>query len=149
MGDLRNIFCIMLSSKIYESYIIDWLKSEVTCKYNQYGGIKGFSVLHLLADLWDEVLGSLGDERAAAVITNINYAKAFNRLSFQHCLRAFARKGASTQTIALWATFLSNKTMTVKVAGAWSTLRPVYGGCLLYTSPSPRDRQKSRMPSSA
>ena len=24
-----------------------------------------------------------------------------------------------------------------------------YGGCLLYTSPSPRDRQKSRMPSSA
>ena len=25
----------------------------------------------------------------------------------------------------------------------------VVGGCLLYTSPSPRDRQKSRMPSSA
>ena len=24
-----------------------------------------------------------------------------------------------------------------------------YDGCLLYTSPSPRDRQKSRMPSSA
>ena len=27
--------------------------------------------------------------------------------------------------------------------------RAVYTGCLLYTSPSPRDRQKSRMPSSA
>ena len=27
-------------------------------------------------------------------------------------------------------------------------LGPIYG-CLLYTSPSPRDRQKSRMPSSA
>ena len=25
----------------------------------------------------------------------------------------------------------------------------ILGGCLLYTSPSPRDRQKSRMPSSA
>ena len=25
----------------------------------------------------------------------------------------------------------------------------IYIGCLLYTSPSPRDRQKSRMPSSA
>ena len=25
----------------------------------------------------------------------------------------------------------------------------IYDGCLLYTSPSPRDRQKSRMPSSA
>ena len=29
-----------------------------------------------------------------------------------------------------------------------STMKPIYG-CLLYTSPSPRDRQKSRMPSSA
>ena len=27
--------------------------------------------------------------------------------------------------------------------------QPGGGGCLLYTSPSPRDRQKSRMPSSA
>ena len=26
---------------------------------------------------------------------------------------------------------------------------PQYNACLLYTSPSPRDRQKSRMPSSA
>ena len=28
-------------------------------------------------------------------------------------------------------------------------VKPVLSGCLLYTSPSPRDRQKSRMPSSA
>ena len=28
-------------------------------------------------------------------------------------------------------------------------IREIYYGCLLYTSPSPRDRQKSRMPSSA
>ena len=28
-------------------------------------------------------------------------------------------------------------------------LKRKYGSCLLYTSPSPRDRQKSRMPSSA
>ena len=30
-----------------------------------------------------------------------------------------------------------------------STAAILYGSCLLYTSPSPRDRQKSRMPSSA
>ena len=29
------------------------------------------------------------------------------------------------------------------------TVRVIDGTCLLYTSPSPRDRQKSRMPSSA
>ena len=32
---------------------------------------------------------------------------------------------------------------------AGSTFKKVYYDCLLYTSPSPRDRQKSRMPSSA
>ena len=30
-----------------------------------------------------------------------------------------------------------------------STLDEIVNSCLLYTSPSPRDRQKSRMPSSA
>ena len=30
-----------------------------------------------------------------------------------------------------------------------SDFEEILGACLLYTSPSPRDRQKSRMPSSA
>ena len=34
-------------------------------------------------------------------------------------------------------------------AGKSTTLMAISGICLLYTSPSPRDRQKSRMPSSA
>ena len=41
-------------------------------------------------------------------------------------------------------------------ANVFAELRPfvsgistAFGGCLLYTSPSPRDRQRSRMPSSA
>ena len=35
----------------------------------------------------------------------------------------------------------------IKSGEDWSF--PYYRDCLLYTSPSPRDRQKSRMPSSA
>ena len=34
-------------------------------------------------------------------------------------------------------------------SGSRLTSEKVFGVCLLYTSPSPRDRQKSRMPSSA
>ena len=33
--------------------------------------------------------------------------------------------------------------------GSYTFLFEQINGCLLYTSPSPRDRQKSRMPSSA
>ena len=50
--------------------------------------------------------------------------------------------------------------ITMSIAGIWMATGDLWGGkfpalrgqlydCLLYTSPSPRDRQKSRMPSSA
>ena len=128
IGDLRNISCTMLPSKVYESFVLDWLSQEVKCKGNQYGGIKGSSVNHLLIDLWNDLALNLEDARAATLITAIDYAKAFNRLSFQHCLGAFVRKGASTETVALLATFLSNRTMTVRVGSEWSRPRPVFGG---------------------
>ena len=37
----------------------------------------------------------------------------------------------------------------VEAPSAERALELMHSGCLLYTSPSPRDRQKSRMPSSA
>ena len=35
------------------------------------------------------------------------------------------------------------------ITGIYQELIDTLGGCLLYTSPSPRDRTRSRMPSSA
>ena len=40
-------------------------------------------------------------------------------------------------------------TMAGVIGGGATTYAWTHNGCLLYTSPSPRDRQKSRMPSSA
>ena len=40
-----------------------------------------------------------------------------------------------------------NQFATVRLG--WHTRPPLAGSCLLYTSPSPRDRTRSRMPSSA
>ena len=127
LGNLRNISCPMLPSKIYESFVLNWLSSEVTCKKNQYGGVKGCGVGHLLVDMWDHICTSLEDARAAVNITAVDYAKAFNRLSFQHCLEAFVRKGASSELLQLLATFLSNRTMSVRVNNTWSDPRTVYG----------------------
>ena len=70
----------------------------------------------------------LEDNRAAAVLTAIDYSKAFNRLDYQACLDSLASKGASNQVLGLVATFLSNRTMQVKVDDNWSMPRPVTGG---------------------
>ena len=45
--------------------------------------------------------------------------------------------------------FLKNRQFSVRLGACLSGLFDQEMGCLLYTSPSPRDRQKSRMPSSA
>ena len=128
LTNLRNISCTELPSKIYESFLLQWVGEEVKLRANQFGGVKGCGTPHMLVSVWDDVLRTLEDYRAGAVLSSIDYAKAFNRLSYQHCLQAFARKGASNMTVRLIATFLSNRRMTVRVGSAWSEPRPVAGG---------------------
>ena len=128
-GDLRNISCTMLVSKVMESFVLGWASQEVAVKYNQFGGIKGCSGSHMIIGVWQKIMSNLEDRRAATVLTSIDYAKAFNRLSFQHCLAAFARRGASAPVLKLLAAFLTDRRMMVRVGAAWSSQRKVTGGC--------------------
>ena len=41
ISGLRNISCMLLASKIYESYVLNWAQLEVKLKSNQYGGVRG------------------------------------------------------------------------------------------------------------
>ena len=114
-NDLRNISCTALVSKVYKSYVLQWLKEEVSVKPNQFGGEKGCSVDHLLIGAWNEICQNLEDSRAVALLTAIDYAKAFNRLSFQRCLEALENGGASNGVIRLVASFITNRTMELRV----------------------------------
>ena len=40
----------MLASKMYESDVLDWLKTEVNLRPNQYGGVRSVSTDHLLVE---------------------------------------------------------------------------------------------------
>ena len=60
-------------------------------------------------------------------------------------LLALGIKGLSKVRSAREANILAAFAMLLSVLGLLS----YYLGCLLYTSPSPRDRTRSRMPSSA
>ena len=128
-SDLRNISCTLFVSKVFEAFVLRHAKEEISLKHNQYGGIKGCSTTHMIVEIIQEMCTNAEDYRSATVLTAIDYAKAFNRVSFQHCLEAFRRKGASTPIIRLIASFLTNRTMTVKVGQEWSEPLSVDGGC--------------------
>ena len=128
-ADLRNISCTLFVSKVYEQFVLKCLQEETTMKNNQYGGIKGCSTTHLVIEVLQEICENAEDYRSATVICAIDYSKAFNRMSFQHCLDSLRKKNASTPILRLIATFLSNRTMTVKVGQHWSEPLPVSGGC--------------------
>ena len=128
-SDLRNISCTLTFSKLLEQHVLKCLKEEVSLKPNQYGGVKGCSTTHLLVEILQEICENSEDYRAATVLCAVDYSKAFNRLSFQHCLEAFRAKGASSPVIRLLATFLSNRTMSVRVGDVWSEPLEVTGGC--------------------
>ena len=128
LNDLRNISCTALFSKVFESFVLGWLTEQVGMRQNQMGGMRGAGTEHYLVQLWQLVLESLEDPRAASLLTSIDYAKAFNRLDFGCCLKALASKGASNQLLSLVASFLTSRTMTVKVGQAFSAPRIVLGG---------------------
>ena len=78
----------------------------------------------------------------------------------KYASEAIARGAAAVLTDAAGAATISgvpvilssNPRRAAGVISAWfysEPMRDLYSVCLLYTSPSPRDRQKSRMPSSA
>ena len=57
-----------------------------------------------------------------------------------------ASKATQTRIFSLW----SRRTLVAITNSRLLVLqRGIFGGCLLYTSPSPRDQRGSRMPSSA
>ena len=122
-NDLRNISCTPFLSKTYESFVLDWHGKQTSLRTNQYGGVKGCRTEHFLVEMWQTVLENLDDNRAASFTTSIDYSKAFSR-----CLGALKAKGASSQLLGIVGSFLSNRTMLVKVGNSFSSPRPVLGG---------------------
>ena len=127
-GDLRNISCTQLFSKIYESFVLEWLGQQVKLRLNQFGGVKGSGTEHFLVQLWQQVLENIEDPRAGSLLTSIDFAKAFNRLDFSHVIKCLKVKGADTNLVRIVASFLSGRVMTVKVGTELSAPRQVLGG---------------------
>ena len=129
LSELRNLSCTPLFSKLLESFVLEDLKGETSLSEDQYGGIKGSGPDHFLLTTWQEILEGLGEEDgAAATLTSIDFAKAFNRMSHQACLTSLKEHGASVKTISLVSAFLCGRAMSVRIGTTLSDPRPINGG---------------------
>ena len=64
-NDLQNISCTLVFCNVYESFALNWLTGQVGLKHNQYAGVSGSGLEHLLVRMWQDVLESIEDPRAA------------------------------------------------------------------------------------
>ena len=127
-AECRNLSCTNYLSKVLERIVLKLARQQVQPKTNQYGGEKGCSTDHFLVDVWDQITDHLEDQRAATILTSIDYSKAFNRLEHGAVLRQFKKLGASQEVLNLLASFLIGRTMRVKAGQGWSTARVVNAG---------------------
>ena len=95
--------------------MLDCLLEEVTLLGPQYGRLKGSGPPHLLADFVTKSLEQLYDSRAAVNLISLDIQKAFNRMDHSVGIRALANRGASTETLAVVASFLQGHSMHVKL----------------------------------
>ena len=82
-------------------------------------------------------------------ISTCNYLSEYSEIS---SVIAGSSYTLEVGNASAWITVYSGSSCGTYIADGSSPLTftaPTSGTCLLYTSPSPRDRQKSRMPSSA
>jgi homoserine dehydrogenase len=87
-------------------------------------------------------------------LVDIEFAREFG---YEIKLLGIAKKTGNKIELRVHPTLIPQNKMIAKVDGVMNAVSVIgdvvgetmYYGCLLYTSPSPRDRQKSRMPSSA
>ena len=86
-NDLRNISCTLLISKVLEFYVLEWSAKQVKLRENQFECVKGSGLPHLLIEMWQKICRDLEDCQAATLLTSIDFAKAFNRLSFHSLVR--------------------------------------------------------------
>ena len=128
LDQTRNISCTSIFPKLAEEFLLQTINEEVELGEDQFGGRKGCGTDHLLCEMSTQIMRSLDDNRACVNLMALDFAKAFNRMAHSKCFSALYSKGASNQTLRMTYAFLSNRSMKIKLNGAFSSPRVTPGG---------------------
>ena len=108
-------------------------------------GIGLYGLTYMYPRYLAEVRGKRDFWKGVALNTNLCYSNPEVRRIIVEAVVAYAREHPAIDYIHFWLAAGTTNNVIPETAEIEGTIR----ACLLYTSPSPRDRTRSRMPSSA
>lgn len=80
----------------------------------------------MMVELWDKILHVITGGDQAAYLLGIYFEKAFNRMDHGHCLRQLKLMGASDSSLALVASVLADRSMTINLSRVGELRREEY-----------------------
>jgi hypothetical protein len=130
LNDLRNISLTPLIAKLFEEIMARHLLSAVEPRLSlrQFGGLKHRSGDQLLADLTQKLIEAT-ENGHAAVVLNIDQSKAFNRVDHTKLVKKLKEMVVPGWLVRLHASYLSMRTMRIKLNGRIFEERMMFGGC--------------------
>ena len=132
MKDLRKISSISDYSKVYESFLKDWLMEDITPNIDigQYGGQKGMGTEHMLVCLVNRILTLLDNNTKPTVVVAamVDWTAAFDRQDPTLAIEKFLKMGVRPSLIPVLISYLTNRKMRVKFNGKISEEHNLIGG---------------------
>ena len=128
--DTRNIASTSFFSKLYESFIGDWIFPyiEPFIDPGQCGGLRGSSITHYLVKLLHFVHSYLDLKQPHAVLlVLIDLEKAFNRVSHQQVIEDLADMHVPGWLLLILISYLTGRSMFMRYKDATSTRRLLPG----------------------
>lgn len=130
--DLRKISCTSDYSKLFERFLKNWILEDITPKLDpaQFGNQKGTGTDHLLVALVDRILRYLDQNlnSPAVIATMLDWSAAFDRQCPTIGIKRFIELGVRPAIVHVLTSYLSNRTMSVKLNGAYSGVHSMPGG---------------------
>ena len=128
---IRPITLTSIFSKLYESFLADWLKMKVLplIDLRQFGNLKSTSTSHYLIHLVDTMGKLLEKPNTWLNLISIDLQKAFDLINHNLLIDKLINEfHIETFLVKLVASFLSNRSQAVKYLNCFSDHLPIFNG---------------------
>jgi hypothetical protein len=131
LTDVRKIASTSDYSKIYESFLLEFIFEDISEKLNktQYGGKKGVGTEHLIVKMVDRIR-KLQDtpEKVPVIVKSYDWSRAFERLDPTEVTLKCIRLGVRSSIVKILIDFLNERKMQVKLNQHTSLSFDLVGG---------------------